>query len=657
MLVSGGQLAILARPAAAGALGLALLWLAAGSATADFAWRSRPRLSAPGALDAQAVGRAETLLANPPAVPTGEAQWIFYYACPQDGARLRPETADQHRCPTCGAIYDDARTVAAHRHLLHDQLNRNILDLATAHHLSGDGRFAELATKLLLDLARLYPNWPRHDRWGRTGLLATTGGWRYAQLLDEAVSLIVLARAYDLIAEADCLDDDRRRRIEAGLFGHVARAIRRWQPFVDNRSNHQTWFNAAYATAGVAVADAELLRQALEGQFGLAWQLEHSVTDDGLWYEGTMAYHFYALQAVEQTLEAAQGAGVSLAEHARLRSLWEGPRRLAYPNGQLAAINDSDPANLAAFARHFAWAAEYFAMPFDATPSRDSALLADAGLAVLRVGTGADSAMAILDYGQHGGGHGHFDKLNLLLYADGREWLLDPGRLTYSVPEHHSWARTTVAHNTVAIDGRSQQATSGQLLHFATGDGWAATAAETEGAYPGILLRRCLLLTEGFLVDVFEVRSDRSAPIDWFAHAVAERLLPAGEAGAVALGEGDGYGHFRELRTLSAAGPWIFAAGDRRLAVWGVEAPGETVLAATGIGYRLEQRLPTLIRRRQAAKTTFATVYDWRGAVRAVRISQTGDTFEMEVATPDTYWRLRGTGKKITVEQDETTEQ
>ena len=41
--------------------------------------------------------------------------------------------------------------------------------------------------------------------------------------------------------------------------------------------------------------------------------------------------------------------------------------------------------------------------------------------------------------------HGHPDKLQLLLFVQGREWLLDPGRLDYSHKEHKTWYRQTVA--------------------------------------------------------------------------------------------------------------------------------------------------------------------------------------------------------------------
>ncbi len=617
-----------------------LLGLVQGARADEPVFGRRPRLTDPGTLGESLIARAGPLAGKALDVPQHAAQWIFYYACPDDSTRLRPETEDRHVCPRCGKVYSDERTTAAHRHILHDQLNDQCLLLAQAYALTGDERYAVPVHGALLELARLYPGWPRHDRWGRTGLLAVVGGRRYSQHLDEAVSVIRLARAYDLTADAAVYRDADRAVIEQDLLGYVVREIRRYQRFVANRTNHQTWFNAATVTVGVAIADTELVREGLQGRFGLLWQLENSVTVDGLWYEGAIAYHFYALEAIQLTLEAARAAGIDLADHARLRSLWEGPQRVAWPDGRLPAINDSDPADLAAFRRHFEWAQAYFGTAFTLAPAEGSAALEGAGLAILRLGQGRAAPVAMLDYGEHGGSHGHFDKLQLLLYAGGREWLFDPGRLTYSVPEYETWAKTTAAHNTVVLDGRNQAATAGHLLWLKDGDGWTACAAESDGAYPGFMLRRYLLLADEFLVDVLEIEGDRTAQIDWFAHAVSRSVEFTGDADEELprLGDRDGFQHLRNVRRLPPDGPWTFVDGGQRLRVLAVPEAGESVFAADGIGYRLDQRVPCLVRRREAARTRYVTLYDWGGGMAPPR---TGEAGIVHVAADGVGWTIR----------------
>ena len=608
----------------------------------------RPRLTDRATLDTNAIHRATALLGAPLAVPQEAAQWIFYYACPKDNARLHPESPNRHVCPTCGAVYTDERTVAAYRYLLHDQLNDQCVDLAAAYGLTGDVKFAVPVRAALLELVRLYPTWPRHDRWGRTGADATVGGRRFAQQLDEAFNIIKLARAYDLVADAPCFSAGDRSVIEEKFLGATAREILQYQLSTNSRHNHQTWYNAAYTIVGVAIGDAALVQEGVRGAHGLLWQLDHSVTAEGLWYEGTMAYHFYALQAIQEALEAARRVGWDFSGNVRLRSLWEGPARLAYPNGQLPAIHDSDPANLAAYARYFQWAHRYFGRQFQPVPPTRSAALTDTGLVVLRNGASNTAVCAMIDYGPHGDEHGHFDKLNLMLYATGREWLLDPGRLSYSVPEYKTWVKTTAAHNTVTLGGRDQAATTGRLLWFKEGEGWSACGAESDQAYSGAVLRRYLLLTEKFLVDVFEVTAEKPTQIDWFAHAVSQRIEPAGSGASIRLGDLDGYPHLTGAQKLPANGPWEFVAEAQRLRVWTVADAGEELFAATGIGYTLNQAVPCLVRRRQAATTRFVTVYDWSGTGQSLR--STANT--VEFATAAGLCQVAFTRDSIHVEQD-----
>lgn len=63
---------------------------------------------------------------------------------------------------------------------------------------------------------------------------------------------------------------------------------------------------------------------------------------------------------------------------------------------------------------------------------------------------------------------------------------------------------------------------TGELMAFRKGDGWNAAVARTDKAYPGYVLTRRILLTDGFLADVFEVRGEKVETLDWFLRAPAE---------------------------------------------------------------------------------------------------------------------------------------
>jgi hypothetical protein len=104
------------------------------------AWKADPARSAE---IRQLILRADGLLAHPLVVPDKEGQWIFYYACPKDGARLTPESLERHVCPLCKTVYTDARTVAAYRTLLQDRLNDDCHTLAVAYALRGEDKYAQ----------------------------------------------------------------------------------------------------------------------------------------------------------------------------------------------------------------------------------------------------------------------------------------------------------------------------------------------------------------------------------------------------------------------------------------------------------------------------------------------------------------------------------
>jgi hypothetical protein len=576
------------------------------------------------------IQHADRLKAEGLIVPDKEGNWIFYYACPADASRLDAESATRHVCPVCKTVYTDERTVAAYRTKLYYQLEDQFRTLALAYALSGNTAYAEPVRDAMLNMARAWPTFTRHDRWGRTGLLAVVGGRRFCQLLDEATSLIALAGSWDLIADAPCISADDRALIEKQLFRMPAEELTRFEMFTGNRNNHQTWFNAAYTVTGLALGDETLFRRGLYSDTGLLWQLGTSVTADGLWYEGAMAYHFYALSAIQKTLEAARRAGLDFSANSRLKSLWLGPLQMAYPDGQCPVFHDSDPANLSQYRSFFEWGAGYFHDPALAQGSPaalGSTNLAGIGVAVLRRGSGASASCAMLDYGMHGDGHGHPDKLNLVLYALGHELLLDPGRISYSVPEYKTWCRTTVAHNTVVIGACDQKPDTGRLLFFADTPAAAGALAVTDGAYPGAGLRRFLVLTDDLLIDVFSVRNASPALVDWLAHGRGTltgppELAPRKEP----ISDQDGYPHLTNLKEAACSNspvPFTFTLdNDKFWRLWGVnDARCTRLITGSGIGYNTRDIVPFVMRRRALKNTTFMTVYDLSGTGSVTNIS------------------------------------
>lgn len=95
----------------------------------------------------------------------------------------------------------------------------------------------------------------------------------------------------------------------------------------------------------------------------------------------------------------------------------------------------------------------------EAEPFEMSKEFADGGYCVMRDGFGDTDSCLIFDCGDVGslsGGHGHADALAIELAIHGKPLLVDSGTYTYHESrELRDYFRSSTAHNTVAVDGRS----------------------------------------------------------------------------------------------------------------------------------------------------------------------------------------------------------
>ena len=87
----------------------------------------------------------------------------------------------------------------------------------------------------------------------------------------------------------------------------------------------------------------------------------------------------------------------------------------------------------------------------------------------------------ILDYGHPVGGHAYPARLSFVLWGNGVPLALQPGSpFWYHDPMYRKWYRTTMSHNTVVVNGRSQQTRQngrnvfGNLLNWFDGTRTAA---------------------------------------------------------------------------------------------------------------------------------------------------------------------------------------
>ncbi len=123
--------------------------------------------------------------------------------------------------------------------------------------------------------------------------------------------------------------------------------------------------------------------------------------------------------------------------------------------------------------------------------------------------------------------HGHADALSVWASLDDSPLLVDTGTLGYNgVPTWRSWARSTAAHNTLAVDGTDQSAITGRFTWGRRAraelveldlDGGRVSALHDGYASLGVTHRRSVHLAEATLtvIDLLEGEGERDVLVCW----------------------------------------------------------------------------------------------------------------------------------------------
>ncbi len=583
------------------------------------------------------LARCDDALSKPVEVSKMEGQWPHHYVCKACGVRLRKVDAG-HSCTKCGKVYTGwpyDQVLEGYRHCTNWTM---IKSMGQAYALSGEEKYARRAREILLAYVEVYPTFTYHDVRGGS---SHSGGRMLSQTLDEAVQVIDVAWGYDLIYNSPCLSEEDKQKIENIFLKEVARTILRHDAGI---SNWQTWHNAGVAAIGFAINDSELIYHVLKGDSGMEFQLEKSILEDGFWYEGTASYHFYSLDALIWTVQAALMAGLDYTDNPRLIGMFDAPLAYITPGFTFPAINDGDATPMRGFAGSYEWAYGRYGKPeygwavslisrrgdrgvffgketlpvdVDISTLLKSRDFSGLGAVVLRQSRpGGQPWYVHFDYGPHGGGHGHYDKLVLNVYAAGRLQAPDPGRLAYAAALQGSWYRHTVAHNTVVVDERSQVPATGRLTSFREEGDVVLAQAECDTMVPGVLFRRSVALVDGILVDVFQAQSDREHCYDYAWHNFGEwsdiEGLDFQPMESLAKGI-HGYQHIAEPKIVGTDQDWIVEfKNDKSLGrFWMKGETGTKLIRGTGVANNPPQPCPMVLVRRQGKNACFVSCVEY----------------------------------------------
>jgi len=565
-------------------------------------------------------------------IPDTGGQCEHWYACPVHGASLRMEGPRRHVCPVDGKVFTgwpyDAVAVA----LEHKRLRRLVRDFALLYGLTGDRRWAEPVRRILLGYADRYASYPLRDIEEMPG----RGGKAWAQSLDEAVWLVHLVQAADLVWNT--LSEEERERFLSRLVRPAVNGVLRPQQL--RFHNIQCWHNAAIGLSGYLMGDRDMISEAVDGARGYWYQLRHMVNQDGQWREGSWGYHFYALEPLTALAEAAHHCGENLYSDA-LRSMFLAPIHAAMPDATLPAFNDSQRLSLGtrdiyeiAF-RRFSDAsmavplsrqerAGFRALLYGVRPLPDvkqqrveSGILTDSGYAILARAKGGSVAWVCVKYGPHGGDHGHYDKNSLVFYHNGSMILDDPGVGAYLTPLTDGWFKTTVAHNTACVEQQSQAEATGRVVRF-HGRGPVPMCLTDAGEALGrVRFRRAVyLLSENGLavLDLFHAGDGQARLLDLFWHPSGSWLhAPRGKP--VPAEDRRGYRYLRSLQgTVGRRWQGSVLNGGRAVRLILASTTDATFAWGTGIGQHAGDRVPIVIVRQGAASAAILTVVVAQGS-------------------------------------------
>jgi hypothetical protein len=567
--------------------------------------------------------------------PPRGGQHNQWYQCEACQAALVTIDPAHHQCPQCkkvyqGAPYDDV--VFARQH---SQNLTRALDAAWAFALTDEPAFAADAKAILLGYAARYESYPYHSNARDPSQPTDSGGHLHAQTLSEASAFVTqIGPAIDLVWPS--LPTTERDQ----LLQHLVR------PLVQNiakckrgKSNWQSWHNAALFAGGMLLGEAELMqRSVLDPKHGFCFQMQNCVSAEGMWYENSFGYHLYTLDALAWHASFAQQAGIDLFGNPALHAMCALPARYLMADGTLPRLGDDvnstperaanaleaafaatrDTRLLAALPAQTTWASIAFGRDIAGKPpaaALPSELFREAGHAILRA-DGAARATALLTFSPFGGFHGHFDKLSFVWHAFGTERGVDPGRAAsqaYRLPIHNGWYRATLAHNGVVVDGHSQQGASAKLLGFVTGDGFSAVAAHTTKAYAGVDHRRCLVLTNDYLVVLDQLVSDQEHTYDWLYHDTGPNVACSAAAtnAAPPLGiDGEQFVQWQGHGSSNEAIDAHFSGGEVTTRLYVTAAVHTLVRTGSGPFRSTVDRVPFVLLRRKGLNVHFAAVLE-----------------------------------------------
>jgi len=235
-----------------------------------------------------------------------------------------------------------------------------------------------------------------------------------------------------------------------------------------------------------------------------------AVDGDNVEVEKSPFYHFYVMNFANEIVLWAQKYGVPISQSFidKALAMTRYSTYVAQPNGEVPLVG----ASVELDARRQSRAINEYLGTTDprfqytrtggregVEPSLRNVLFVESGHSILRSGFGLpgdayDGQTHILfNVGPYRTKHSHLDGLSLVYASAGQTLLTDSGLFAYDPSPEQAYFRSTAAHNTVVVDGKSQDAGVEHAGSTLTGPDWVYQSG-SHRLYNSVLHRRGVLL-------------------------------------------------------------------------------------------------------------------------------------------------------------------
>ena len=506
------------------------------------------------------------------------AGWSNDFVSPKDGSKLTytdaipGEETDHFASPSDPRVELTPKLKAAWVRIWREKHAETMDRAAQLFRLTGDRRYADWAAGQLDFYAENYLKWEPQRQGARL----------FWQCLTEGVNLITYAQTVRLLG--DFASPARKQMWLEKFFRPEVAVLDENFPRILNIT---CWLRGAAAQVALVFGDDAMWRRSIDGPFGIREQVTQGITSDYLWFEQSLGYNSYVVDALTSLFTAAglHGRAAELAhEMNTVENLALSTTYLRFPTGQLPNPSDTkgllfapDKKLLASIARVFPTTIGLAELP----GRRDWATLLDppapappnAGkLPPVTSRSLKSSRMAVLRQGQwqvffHYGqlpikSHLQAEVLNFSAFFGDTDITHDPGTVGYGSPLHKNYYAVGLNHNVPLVNGAGQEEPpqAGELIEFNPAQSRVTAAQPTYRS--DARARRTLVIEGDKLVDTatIETTKGESKQLGLALHLQGKVRLPAEfkADAAFAKDRPEAFGYWENVRAASFRDSAVF---------------------------------------------------------------------------------------------------